>query len=206
MIENILCLIVAYLIGSISTSIITSKIMIKDDIRNHGSGNAGATNALRTLGKKGAALVVLGDGLKAVIAILIAKFVIDDQMTAVFVAGMGCVLGHNFPVFFRFKGGKGVLVSLVAMLFADWRIGIVVMIIAIGIMAASRYVSLGSILGAVFFVILSCVFYINSDDRFVVFSLMLAGLTIYMHRSNIVRLLNGTENKLGKRKEEKNNG
>lgn len=203
MIENILCFILAYLIGSISTSIITSKIMIKDDIRNHGSGNAGATNALRTLGKKGAALVVLGDALKAVIAILIAIFVIEDRMTAIFIAGMGTVLGHNFPVYFKFKGGKGVLVSLVAMLFADWGIGIAVAVIAIAIMAVSRYVSLGSILGAVLFVVLSCVFHFG-DDRFIVFALMLSGLTIYMHRSNIVRLVNGTENKLGaKRKEDK---
>ncbi len=203
MLENILCLIVAYLIGSINTSILVSKVMIKDDIRNHGSGNAGATNALRTLGKKGAAMVVLGDAIKAVIAILIAIFVIEDRMTAVFIAGMGTALGHNFPVFFRFKGGKGVLVSLVAMLFADWRIGIVVAVIAVAIMAISRYVSLGSILGAVLFVVMSCIFHL-SDDRFIVFALMLSGLTIYMHRSNIVRLVKGTENKLGgKRKEEK---
>lgn len=200
MIENMICLLLAYLIGSINTSIIVAKIMIKDDIRNHGSGNAGATNALRTLGKAGAALVVLGDALKAVVAILIARLVIKDGMSAVFIAGLGTVFGHNFPIFFKFRGGKGVLVSLVAMLFADWRIGLIVALIAIAIMAISRYVSLGSIIGALLFIALSCLMHWG-DDKFVVFSLMLSVLTIYMHRSNIVRLIKGTENKLGQRKE-----
>ncbi len=201
MIENVIFFIVAYLIGSINTSIIISKIMIKDDIRNYGSGNAGATNALRTLGKKGAAMVVAGDALKAVIAILLAKFFIEDKAAAVFIAGMGTVLGHNFPVFFGFKGGKGVLVSLVTMLFADWRIGIIVAVFAIAVMAISRYVSLGSIVGALLFVAFGLVFHMG-DERFIVFSLMISGLAIYMHRSNIVRLIKGTENKLGAKKED----
>ncbi len=200
-IKNLIFFVIAYLIGSINTSIIVSKLMIKDDIRNHGSGNAGATNALRTLGKKGAIPVVIGDALKAVIAIVLAKIFIEDKMGAVFIAGMGTVLGHNFPIFFGFKGGKGVLVSLVTMLFADWRIGLAVAVIAITVMAVSKYVSLGSIIGALLFVVFSFVFHMQ-DDRFVVFALMLSGLAVYMHRGNIVRLVKGTENKLGKKKED----
>jgi len=161
---------------------------------------------MRTLGKKGAAIVACGDILKAVIAVLISKFFIEDQVAAVFIAGMGAVLGHNFPVFFKFKGGKGVIVSFVAMLFTDWRIGIAVGVIAMSIMAISRYVSLGSILGAVLFVVFCCIFK-GQDDRYIVFSIMVSGLLIYMHRSNIVRLVKGNENKLSlgrkKNKEEK---
>lgn len=191
---NLIILIIAYLLGSINTSIIVSKIMIGDDIRNHGSGNAGATNTLRTVGKKGAIFVVLGDILKAVIAVLIAKL-ISASPNAVYIAGLGAVIGHNFPLYFRFKGGKGIIVSTVAILFADPILGLITMAVAILIMAVSRYVSLGSILGAVLFVALALVFR-NDNAEFIVFGIMLAFLAIYMHRSNIARLLAGNENKL----------
>ena len=191
---NLIILVVAYLLGSINTSIIVSKIMIGDDIRNHGSGNAGATNTLRTVGKKGAIFVVLGDVLKAVAAVLVAKL-ISDSPNAVYIAGLGAVLGHNFPLYFRFKGGKGIIVSTVVILFADPLLGLITMIAAISIMAVSRYVSLGSVLGAVLFVILALVFK-NSNAEFIVFAIMLAFLAIYMHRSNIARLLAGKESKL----------
>lgn len=192
---NLIILVVAYLLGSINTSIIVSKILIGDDIRNHGSGNAGATNTLRTVGKKGAILVVIGDVLKTVIAILIARFIADDSSTATYIAGIGAVLGHNFPIYFRFKGGKGIIVSTVAILFADPILGLITAIVAILIMAVSKYVSLGSISGAVLFVVLAIIFKNNNSD-FVVFATMLALLAIYMHRSNIARLLAGQENKL----------
>lgn len=201
MVAKIISLLAAYLIGSINTSIIVSKIMTGDDIRNHGSGNAGATNTLRTVGKLGALFVVIGDALKAVISIVLARLITKNDADAVYIAGMGVVLGHNFPVFFGFKGGKGVLVSLVAMLFADWRIGLVTAAIAIAIMVISRYVSLGSILGAVIFIVMSLIFHAG-DSKFVVFSIMLSGLVIYMHRTNIVRLVRGTENKTSFKKSE----
>lgn len=193
---NLIFLVVAYLLGSINTSIIISKLMIGDDIRNHGSGNAGATNTLRTVGKKGALFVVLGDVLKAVIAILFAKFVPFSTPNAIYIAGIGAVLGHNFPLYFRFKGGKGIIVSLVAILFADPILGLITFAVAIAAMAITRYVSLGSMLGAVVFAVLALIFQKENTD-FIVFSIILAILAIYMHRSNVVRLLNGTENKLG---------
>ncbi len=192
---NLIILVVAYLLGSINTSIIVSKILIGDDIRNHGSGNAGATNTLRTVGKKGAILVVFGDVLKTVVAVLIARFIADDSSTATYIAGIGAVLGHNFPLYFKFKGGKGIIVSTVAILFADPILGLITAIIAILIMAISKYVSLGSISGAVLFVVLALIFR-NTNPDFVVFATMLALLAIYMHRSNIARLLAGQENKL----------
>lgn len=191
---NLVILVVAYLLGSINTSIIVSKILIGDDIRNHGSGNAGATNTLRTVGKKGAALVVVGDVLKAVISILIAK-IISDNPTAVYIAGIGAVLGHNFPLYFKFKGGKGIIVSTVAILFADPILGLVTVVSALSVMAISKFVSLGSILGAVLFVVLALVFR-TADTSFIVFAAMLALLAVYMHRSNILRLIKGKENKL----------
>ena len=198
-IYNLLTLLIAYLLGSINTSIIASKLMIGDDIRNHGSGNAGATNALRTMGKKGAIIVVIGDVLKTVVAILIAKFILHNNPSAVYIAGIGAVLGHNFPLYFKFKGGKGIIVSATVMLFADPVIGIIVMAFALAVMAITRYVSLGSILGAVLFAVLTLIFKTSQTD-FVVFAFMLALLAIYMHKSNIARLFSGTENKLSFKK------
>lgn len=199
LLKNLLVLVVSYLLGSISTSIIISKIMLGDDIRNHGSGNAGATNTLRTVGKKAALFVVLGDVLKTVLAILAAKLLLKDDPTAVYIAGIGAVLGHNFPLYFGFKGGKGIVVSATSMIFADPAIGTIVAVVAILIMAISRYVSLGSILGAVLFVILSFVMRASNPD-FIIFACMLALLAIYMHKSNIKRLLSGTESKLSFKK------
>ena len=199
LIKNLMVLIAAYLLGSINTSIIVSKIMLGDDIRNHGSGNAGATNTLRTVGKKGAVLVVVGDILKTIIAIYIGKFILNFDQNAVFIAGLGTVLGHNFPLYFKFKGGKGIVVSTTAMFFADPVIGLIVFVVAISIMAISKYVSLGSVLGAVLFVVCAFIFKSQNTD-FIVFAMMLALLAIYMHKSNIVRLFNGTENKLNFKK------
>ncbi len=199
LVKNLIVLILAYLLGSISTSIIVSKIMIGDDIRNHGSGNAGATNTLRTVGKLGAILVILGDCLKAILAILIAKAITQNANVAIYIAGIGAVLGHNFPLYFNFKGGKGIVVSTVAILFADPTIGSIVVVIAILIMAISRYVSLGSILGAVLFVLLSLIFK-TQNSEFIAFAFILAILAIYMHKSNIKRLLSGTESKLSFKK------
>ncbi len=199
LIYNLVFLVVAYLLGSINTSIIVSKIMIGDDIRKHGSGNAGATNTLRTVGKKGALFVVLGDVLKAVIALLFAKLAPFTTVNALYIAGIGAVLGHNFPLYFQFKGGKGIVVSLVAILFADPILGLVTFVAAIAIMAITRYVSLGSMLGAVIFAILSLIFKTGNTD-FIVFAFILAVLAVYMHRENLARLLAGNENKLGAKK------
>lgn len=193
--QNAIALVISYLLGSINTSIIASKIMTGKDIRKSGSGNAGATNALRILGKKGAVIVVAGDAFKAVAAILLSRLIVTDSSSAVYIAGLGAVLGHNFPVFFGFRGGKGIIVSLVAIMFADWKIGLIVAAFSIAVIAVSRYVSLGSILGAVLFAALSAAFH-SDNPQLTVFAAMLALLAVYMHRSNIVRLVRGTENKL----------
>ena len=198
--------VIAYLIGSISSAIIVGRIFGGEDIRTKGSGNAGATNALRNYGTKAAAIVTLGDCLKAAAAILIAMLISHFAgLGAVYgklptyIAGVCAVLGHNFPVYFGFRGGKGVLVSLVAMLFANWQIGLIVFAVAILIMALTRYVSLGSVLGAVTLVVAALIFQFKNTE-YLVFCIILAVLVIFMHRANIKRLLNGTENKLGQKK------
>lgn len=195
----ILAFLAAYLIGSINSAIIVSKIMLHDDIRKYGSGNAGATNALRTLGKKGAIPVVIGDLLKAVIAILFAKLICSDSSLAVYIAGIGVVLGHNFPIYFGFRGGKGILVSLVAILFADPKIGLIAAVSAILIMAITKYVSLGSVSGAVIFLVLGLTFRFG-DVYFCIFAAIISLLAIIRHKTNIQRLLNGTESKLSFKK------
>ena len=196
----------SYLIGSISSAILVGRIISGDDIRSHGSGNAGATNALRTYGKMAALYVTLGDCLKAVIccvgAILISKFTplgSENTKLAIYAAGIGVALGHNFPIYFNFKGGKGILVSITALFFADWRIALAVIIISIATMAVTKIVSLGSVLGAVLFIVFAFIFKLN-DIAYIVFTLFLALLAIYRHRANIVRLLNGTESKLTDKK------
>ena len=141
-------IIVSYLIGSMNASVVISKIL-GDDIRNHGSGNAGATNMLRTYGKGAALIVLLVDVLKGVLAVLIAKFAFAGMPLYQYISGGGAILGHNFPLYFGFKGGKGVLTSIAVLITLNWWIGLVALVSALLIMAVTRYVSLGSMLGAV---------------------------------------------------------
>ncbi len=202
----LLAAVLAYGIGSISTAILVGKLLAGEDIRSHGSGNAGATNALRTYGKKAALMVLLGDVLKTVVAIGVAYLIrslvkLDDALWApmLYLATVGAVLGHNFPLYFQFRGGKGVLVSSVAILFTDWKIGLLVIAIALLVMVVWRYVSLGSVLGALSYVVLALLFHWG-DWLLLIHAVVLSGLLIFMHRANIRRLIQGTENKLGQKK------
>lgn len=199
--------VVSYLLGSINTGILVSKILYNDDVRNYGSHNAGATNILRTYGKKAAAITVLGDALKGVIAILLVRLVyfcfknahLPDLRSVTYFVAFFAVLGHNFPVYFKFKGGKGVLTSITVIIMLDPFVGLATLVISILIMAATKYVSLGSVMGA-FIAAALAVFFRTDDLGFVVLCVLLAGLIIYRHRGNIVRLVHGTESKLGRRK------
>ncbi len=199
--------VVSYLIGSINSSILISRAVMGKDIRESGSGNAGATNMLRTMGKKYAVITLVIDILKGVIALLLAKLAIGFgayEMSS-YVAGVAAVLGHNFPVFFGFRGGKGVATSLGVVLLLDWKIGLITLAIAILVMALTRYVSLGSITAAAVFIILQLVAmtaYGDFDITRVVCVLILGGLLIIRHRANIVRLVKGEEHKLGEKKED----
>lgn len=213
---------VGYLIGSINLSIILSHLMGKGDIRNYGSGNAGTTNTLRTLGKLPALLVLIFDIFKGVIAIAIAKLLMPlgfENMTgeylqlsmeyAVLVAGLFAILGHNYPIYYGFKGGKGIATSLGVILTIEPLIGITCAIFAVVLILASRMVSLGSIFAAFLYPVLVFVLGeafpedIEYKIPYCLFSLILAALALYRHRTNIDRLLKGTENKLWKTKKEK---
>lgn len=199
--------VIAYLIGSINSSILISRIVTGKDIRKSGSGNAGATNMLRTMGKKYAIITLIIDILKGVIALLLSKLAIsmDAYDIAPYIAGVSVVLGHNFPVFFGFRGGKGVATSLGVVLMLDWKIGVIVLVIALLIMAISKYVSLGSVTAAVLFIVLQIavmVIYNEFDIVRLICVIILGGLLIVRHRTNIVRLIKGTENKLGAKKKE----
>ena len=203
-----LCLLsaaIAYLLGSLNTSILVSKILGKD-VRSEGSGNAGATNTLRVFGKGAAIIVVFGDALKGVLAVLFARVLTGiftaagEIMTPAYAAGLCVVLGHNFPLYFGFKGGKGIMTSAAVIFMLDWQIGVIVLICALVIMAASRYVSLGSCVACLVFP--AAVIMFHSDDAyFVALSVVMGVLALFMHRTNIVRLARGTESKLSFKKQ-----
>lgn len=191
-----LCLILGYLFGSLNFAIIYSKLR-GDDIRNHGSGNAGTTNVLRTYGKGAAALVLLLDISKGVVAVLITGLILDGEIYDCG-AALGAVLGHNFPLYYGFKGGKGVATSLAALLALDWRVALIALAAFIVIALITRYVSLSSILAAVAAVTAAFIF--HKVNEFSIFCAIIGTLCIVRHHSNIVRLIKGTENKLGQKK------
>ncbi len=195
----ILCLVLGYLIGSLNFAIIYSKLK-KDDIRNHGSGNAGATNVLRTYGKLPAAIVFLLDISKGVIAILLVRSVFDGMIFDC-AAALGAVLGHNFPVYYKFAGGKGVSTSLAVLLTLHYPTALVAMATFIIVVLISKIVSLSSILASVAAMIFA--FIVFRIDTFSVFCLIIGILCIFRHRSNIKRLIEGTENKLGQKRKDK---
>ena len=192
-----LALVCAYLMGSFSTSITVSKLFYKTDIRKMGSGNAGATNTLRNFGVKKALLVVLGDGLKAALAMVLAKILVGPE--AVLYAGCVAVLGHIFPVYYGFKGGKGVMSAAAMILVFDWRIFLFVLAVFLLVAVFTRYVSLASMLAAVAFSAGLLVCY-QDHSGYLAAGLCTAAIVVWKHRSNIKRLLHGEESKLGKKK------
>ena len=204
----IIIAVIAYLIGSINFSIILSKRMAGFDIREKGSGNAGTTNMLRAVGKKAAVITLICDILKGVVSILIAvlagKIVKNlDNALSVQLAGIFVIIGHTFPIFFKFKGGKGIATSLGVLLMTNWQIGLICLVFALVLIALTRMVSVGSIAAGILFPVLVAFIdqnYIvptsNSNWSYLVFSIIIALLVIFNHRANVQRILNGTENKI----------
>ncbi len=192
----ILAGICGYLLGSLNGSIIVGRFYGMD-IRSHGSGNAGTTNALRVLGKKAAALVLVGDLLKGVLSYLIG-FYITGSATGGMIAGTAAILGHVWPLYFQFKGGKGVLTSLAVLLMMDWVTGLILLGIFVIVVAITRYVSLGSLIGAVLLPVFTA--FLGRDPVHIIFSSIIAVLLVIMHRANIKRLIKGNESKLGAKK------
>jgi glycerol-3-phosphate acyltransferase PlsY len=210
--KAVLVIVIGYLLGSLNTSLIVGKFYGKD-VRQHGSGNAGLTNTLRTFGKLAALYVILGDILKGFLSCLIGYYILNDQGEAIsnmlgntgnlglMIGGTGAVIGHNWPLYFGFKGGKGILTTFAVVMTADPKIGLILLGIFIVVLAVTRYVSLGSIIGAAMFPILSGFFGAGKKGVvFIIFAALIAIMAITRHHANIGRLLKGTESKFGAKK------
>ena len=181
----------AYLLGSLSFAIIVSKVTMGKDIRNYGSGNAGLTNAYRTMGAGKTLFVLIGDIAKSAAAVSIGMLLAGP--VGKLVAGIFVILGHMFPLYFGFRGGKGVLVGAVMLLLFDWRMFLIAFVLFFLAVAITRWISLGSILGAVSFPITMAIFY--RDPVLIAMAFGMAVAVIFMHRSNIMRMLRGQENR-----------
>lgn len=214
MVVYLLVTLVAYLLGSISFSVIFGKKFAGVDVREKGSKNAGSTNVLRVAGKKAAICSLVCDILKGVVAVLIAFAIAKiigqekiDGALLVQLAGFAVIVGHTFPVFFKFKGGKGVATALGVLLVVNYQIGLICLVFALLLMVLTRMVSVGSMGAAILFPVLTIFigqnYIINpasAVNSYLPLAIAVAILVIYNHRSNVQRLLNGTENKLSFKK------
>ena len=200
--------VVAYLLGCFNGAVIVSKYILRDDVRTHGSGNAGLTNFYRTFGGPLTGVVILTDVLKAVLAVLVSRWLMFHGFTifisaasttafydtvAKYWAGVFCLLGHMFPAMFKFKGGKGILSGGTIAWMIDWHVALVVwggfLILAI----ATKYVSLGSCWAGLSFPFVSR--FVYHSFLILVLAVICGGLILFQHRENIKRLIHGTENK-----------
>ena len=213
--------VIAYLIGSINTSIITTRIVAHKDIRTMGSGNAGFTNVLRTVGKGPAIVTFIGDFLKGVVSILIAYLILigfnDEKMNLVrqyafYISGLACVLGHMYPIFYGFKGGKGVVTTASVMLMTDWRTLVAALVVFAIMFATTKVISKCALVNASVYPITTFCFryfldYMPNPSNSLVFvffatftTLIIAIMVIYRHKDNIKRIINGTEKKITAKK------
>lgn len=198
--------VLAYFLGCFNGAVVVSRYILRDDVRNHGSGNAGLTNFYRTFGGPLTLVVILSDAVKAVVAVLFAMWIagsISPELITLskYWAGLFCLLGHMFPVTFQFRGGKGILSGGTIALMMDWRVALVVwggfLILAI----ATRYVSLGSCWAGLSFPFVT--WFVYQDELITVLAVIIGGLILFKHRGNMVRIAKGTESKfaLHKKKE-----
>ncbi len=199
---------VSYLIGSVNFAIIVSRLHAGDDVRRHGSGNAGMTNVLRTYGKGPAALTFLGDFLKAGVAITISRWIWTRTGVALpldvgYLSGLCALLGHLFPVYFHFKGGKGVATSLGIIFCIKPLVFVILAVAFVPIVFITRIVSLGSVLGALFYPFITwLVHFLQGENPWydTVGAIVISALVLVMHRENVKRLLTGTEHRFGTKK------
>ena len=214
MMARMICLVIGYLCGLLQTGFIYGELHGMD-IRKYGSGNSGTTNALRVMGKKAGLIVFIGDAFKALIPCTILRFVLGGTEYAgmlyllMLYLGFGVILGHNFPFYMQFKGGKGIAATAGVIASLDWRLTLICAVIFLATVILTRYVSLGSILVVIaFFVVnvyLSWAGYYGLDEQYLtafwVLCAVVSLLVVWRHRANIKRLLSGTENKLWGKKE-----
>lgn len=203
----VVVVIFSYLMGSLNFAIIISRIFSRDDVRKYGSGNAGMTNMLRTYGKKPAILTIVGDLLKAIIATAVSRFVIFPFfgitfMDAGYLAGLALLVGHAFPLYFGFKGGKGVITSLGVILAIDPLVFVVLLLINLPIVIKTRIVSLGSIFGAILFPVFTIISKKIRNQPFqydLICAIIMMFIVLLLHKDNIKRLINGSENRFEKK-------
>ena len=197
--------VISYFLGCFNGAVVVSRYILRNDVRNHGSGNAGLTNFYRTFGGPLTLVVILSDVLKAVIAELFAIWLFGT-LTPLLIpfgkywAGLFCLLGHMYPCTFQFRGGKGILSGGAMAIVIDWRVALVVWGGFLILAVLTKYVSLGSVWAGASFPFAT--FFVYHDALLTVFGALLGGLVLYMHRSNIKRLLTGTENKFSLHKKQ----
>ncbi|MFV0528598.1 MAG: glycerol-3-phosphate 1-O-acyltransferase PlsY [Lachnospiraceae bacterium] len=215
LIVRCICFLIGYIGGLFQTSYFYGRFK-KIDIREHGSGNAGTTNALRTMGKKAGAITLLCDCVKCILVVLIVRALFADSYPGLntyllsIYAAAGCVIGHNYPFYLGFRGGKGVATTGGLALIIDWRAAVIGLSIFIIVVLVSKYVSLGSICAYLALLVSMIIFgqlgHYGMSQRYLIefYCVMtaLTALTLYKHRANIKRLLNGTENKISFGKKE----
>ena len=211
----ILSAVLSYLLGSLNFGVIISKKLKKDDVRNHGSGNAGSTNMLRSYGKGLAALTIAGDMIKVFVAIALSFLIIksvpgsfdilnkntDADILVKSFSGFFCVLGHIFPCFFKFKGGKGVATAGGMVFAVDWRIALILLAVFIVVVAVTRYVSLGSIIMALLYPVF--IFAFHKSIILTAIAVVFTLIVVIAHIGNIKKLINHTENKISFSKSKK---
>ena len=217
----LLCMIIPYLLGSLNFGVMISRRRFGDDVRTHGSGNAGATNMLRTYGKKAAVLTLLGDMGKAALAVALGYLIVGtnvelfdeatgatlrykDQFGAA-IAGLFVMLGHMFPIFFKFKGGKGVATSGMVILMISPITCLFCLFVFITVVVGTRYVSMGSIMGLTLYPIILTAFSRGQNPTACMIAVLMALLVVFMHRENIKRILAGTESRLDLGRKKKTN-
>lgn len=207
--ERVICILIGYICGLFQTSYLYGKLH-HIDIREYGSGNAGTTNAMRILGKKAGIITFLGDCLKAVLAGWIVRLIFGNSHSEmikmlVIYSGLGVVLGHNYPFYLHFKGGKGIAATAGMILAFDWRLALCAAIVFFSITIITRYVSLASLIMMVVFIVTLIIggqtelFGLSEEYMLEVYILgaILTTLAFWKHKANIGRLLHGTENKIG---------
>jgi glycerol-3-phosphate acyltransferase PlsY len=200
----VLCALLGYFLGSVNFAVVISRLKFHDDVRNHGSGNAGATNMMRTYGKAAGIATLAGDILKGVVAVMIARFLVGEVWA--YMTGMFCVIGHAYPCYYRFKGGKGVAVTAAIALTLEPLAFLLIFSVFAIIVGFTKYVSLGSIMAALMYPL-----FLNNilESRFghadlrMLFVFVICILVIWLHRENIKRLQEGRENKISFKKDKK---
>lgn len=192
----------SYLLGSINSAVIISKSIYGYDVRDYGSGNAGMTNMFRSFGKKAGFLTLAGDALKALIAVVIGYVLLGGP--GQYMAGFFCMIGHMFPIYFKFKGGKGVIVSAMTILLIDPLVFAVLLVLFALMFAATQIISASSLTAAFFFPLIVYAFnYQHPKLSYIFFSMMISFFVIAMHKDNIRRLMNKTEKKFTIKKSDK---